>query len=76
MGKLHQEDVRKKIQVGQLLETLQNHALSGESELSASRLKAIEILLRKSMPDLQTVTHSGDDEQPVRLVFGWKSAQS
>lgn len=76
MGKLHQEDVRKKIQVGQLLETLQNHALSGESELSASRLKAIEILLRKSMPDLQAVTHSGDDEQPVRLVFGWKSAQS
>ena len=76
MGKLHQEDVRKKIQVGQLLKTLQDHALSGESELSASRLKAIEILLRKSMPDLQTVTHSGDDEQPVRLVFGWKSAQS
>jgi hypothetical protein len=42
MGKLHQDDVRKKIQVGQLIKVLEDHALSNdEKELSASRLKAI-----------------------------------
>ena len=68
MGKLHQEDVRKKIQVGQLLKTLQDHALTGESEISPSRMKAIEILLRKSMPDLQAVTISGDEDKPLQSV--------
>lgn len=68
LNKLHQEDVRKKIQVSQLLNVLQNHALSGESELIPSRLKAIEILLRKSMPDLQAVTISGDEDKPLQSV--------
>jgi hypothetical protein len=55
MNKLHQEDVRKKIQASQLVNVLQKHALTGEGELSQSRMKAIEILLRKSMPDLSAV---------------------
>ena len=44
MNKLHQEDVRKKIQVSQLLNVLQNHALGVDEELSPTRMKAIEIL--------------------------------
>lgn len=55
IGKLHQEDVRRKIQVSQLLNVLQDHALSGESDISISRMKAIEILLRKSLPDLSAM---------------------
>lgn len=55
INKLHQEDVRRKIQVSQLLNVLQDHALSGESEISLSRMKAIEILLRKSLPDLSAI---------------------
>lgn len=55
IGKLHQEDVRRKIQVSQLLNVLQDHALSGESDISVSRMKAIEILLRKSLPDLSAI---------------------
>ncbi len=58
IGKLHQEDVRRKIQVSQLLNVLQNHALAesdDESEISMSRMKAIEILLRKSLPDLSAM---------------------
>jgi hypothetical protein len=62
MNKLHQEDVRKKIQAGQLVKTLQDHALGETSELSLTRMKAIEILLRKSMPDLSAITLSGDGE--------------
>lgn len=62
MNKLHQEDVRKKIQAGQLIKVLQDHALTGDGDISVTRMKAIEILLRKSMPDLTAVTLSGDGE--------------
>lgn len=54
MNKLHQEDVRKKIQAGQLIKSLTDHVL-GDRELSATQIKAAEILLRKSMPDLSSV---------------------
>lgn len=55
LNKLHQEDVRRKIQVSQLLNVLQGHALNGDGEISLSRMKAIEILLRKSLPDLSAM---------------------
>ena len=62
----HQEDVRQKIQATQLINVLQNHALGkSEVELSSSRLKAIEILLRKSVSDLSAVTISGDEQRPL-----------
>jgi len=74
IGKLHQDDVRAKIQASQLVNVLQNHALKGESELTSSRLKAIEILLRKSIPDLSAVTLQGDADNPVqhsvKVTFG------
>ena len=55
MGRLHQDDVRAKIQAGQLLNLLQDHALNGEHEITPTRMKAIEILLRKSIPDLSSI---------------------
>ena len=72
INKLHQEDVRKKIQVSQLLNVLQNHALGDSEELSPTRMKAIEILLRKSMPDMASVTISGDADQPLQHVVTWQ----
>lgn len=66
MNKLHQDDVRKKIQASQLLNRLTDHAF-GEVELSQSQIKAIEILLRKSLPDLSAVTIAGDDDNPLRI---------
>jgi hypothetical protein len=71
INKLHQEDVRKKIQVSQLLNVLQNHALGETEDLSPTRMKAIEILLRKSMPDMASVTVSGDSDQPLQHVVTW-----
>ena len=66
LNKLHSDEIRLKIQTSQLINRLQNHALSdGEDELSMSRMKAIEILLRKSIPDLSAVTLSGDENNPV-----------
>lgn len=64
MNKLHQEDVRSKIQASQLINRLTDHAF-GEIELSQSQIKAIEILLKKKLPDLSAVEHSGDADNPI-----------
>lgn len=72
LNKLHSAEVRSKIQASQLINVLQEHALTGENEISMSRMKAIEILLRKSIPDLSAVTVTGDEENPVHVVRSFK----
>lgn len=66
--KSHQDDVRAKIQASQLINVLQNHALGVTEELAQSRIKAIEILLRKSVPDLSAVEMTGADGGPLETV--------
>ena len=68
LNKLHQDDIRQKIQASQLINVLQDHALTGEGEMSPTRMKAIEILLRKSVADLSAVTISGDADNPLQAV--------
>lgn len=65
----HLQAHRDKIQTSQLINRLQSFALGGVDgktgetiEISPARLKAIEILLRKTLPDLQAVTVSGDGD--------------
>lgn len=58
MRKFHQDDVRAKIKTSQLVNRLEDHAL-GELELTATQIKAIEVLIRKTLPDLQSVEHGG-----------------
>lgn len=67
MNKLHQEDVRSKIQASQLINVLQNHALKGTKNFDPTRMKAIEILLRKSLPDLASIELSGDPDNPIGI---------
>lgn len=62
----HQADIREKIKTSQLVNRLQDFALDGVDpktgepiSIDQPRLKAIEILLRKSLPDLSAVTHEG-----------------
>lgn len=50
----HPDEVRQKIQTSQLINRLNSHAI-GDVELSPTQVKAIEILLRKTMPDLSSV---------------------
>lgn len=59
LNKLHQADIRQKIKASQLLNVLQDHALTGSGEFPMSRMKAIEILLRKSVSDLSSVELTG-----------------
>lgn len=47
----HDEETRLKIKVSQLINRLTAHA-SGEVELTPTQVRAIEILLRKALPDL------------------------
>lgn len=55
----HDENTRLKIQVSNIITYLQSH-IEGTKELSATQLKACEILLRKSLPDLTSVEISGE----------------
>ena len=52
--KLWNERVRDKIRASYLINRLMNH-IEGKVELSMSQVRAIEILLRKSVPDLARV---------------------
>jgi hypothetical protein len=63
----HDEETRLKIKVTQLLNRLTAHA-SGEVELSATQVRAIEILLRKALPDLSNMTVNGDSA-PITFQF-------
>ena len=66
--KKHQEETRAKIQASQLINRLQNHALGTEvDELKQSQLRAIEILLKKSLPDLTSTELTGDSDSPMQL---------
>lgn len=67
LNKLHTEEIRSKIQASQLINVLQNHALSDSGEISPTRMKAIEILLRKSVPDLSAIALTGADDGPVQF---------
>lgn len=67
MGRMHQDDVRSKIQTSQLINRLTDHAL-GIIELSPTQVRAIEILIKKTLPDLSAVELTGDSENPVEFV--------
>lgn len=68
----HQDEVRAKIQASQLINRLTNHAF-GEVDLSPTQIKAIEILLRKSIPDLAAIELTGDQDNPVAFHFKWSN---
>lgn len=67
----HQDEVRAKIQTSQLINRLHDHAF-GEVDLSATQVKAIEVLLKKNLPDLSALEISGDEDNPIALEIGWK----
>lgn len=50
----HDDETRAKIQTSQLINRLTAHAF-GEVELAPTQVKAIEVLLRKTLPDLSAV---------------------
>jgi hypothetical protein len=67
----HQDEIREKIRASQLINRLTDCAL-GEIDLTPQQLKSIEILLRKSLPDLSAVTLEGAGENgDIPITFTW-----
>lgn len=60
LNRAHDEKTRLKIQTSQLVNRLQSFA-NGEVELTRDQIKAIEVLLKKSLPDLSSVSVEGPD---------------
>lgn len=64
----HPEEVKQKIKTSQLINRLQEHALSKEETLSRSQVRAIEVLLAKTVPDLKAIEHTGKDGGAIETV--------
>lgn len=67
LRKTHQEDVRAKIQVAQLINRVQDYATGKltDEEVSSNRLNAIKLLLAKTLPDLSSIEITGDEDKPL-----------
>lgn len=67
LRKTHQDDVRTKIQVSNLITRLQDYALGilSDEDISTNRLNAIKLLLSKTLPDLQSIEHTGKDGEDI-----------
>jgi hypothetical protein len=76
LRKLHQDDVRAKIQTSQIINRLTDHGF-GKVELSPTQVQALNIVLKKSLPDLQSVEHSGEVDQNVTVkgALEWQPPQ-
>lgn len=61
------DEMRRRIKCTLLLKKLEDHALGGE-EMTQTQIRAAEIVLKKAVPDVSSVTISGDPENPLRSV--------
>lgn len=60
----HDARTRDKIKTSQLINRLTKHAL-GEVEMKNSQVRAAEVLLRKTIPDLSSVEATGEGGGPL-----------
>ena len=67
----HDDDTRMKIKAAQLINRLTGHAM-GEIEMSPSQVRAIEVLLRKILPDLSDVKMDVN-AQPITFNLSTKA---
>lgn len=63
------DKVRQRIKTGVILKRLEDHLL-GKQELSKTQVTAASILLKKTLPDLQSIeaVHRGDAENPIMIT--------
>ena len=61
---------RDKIRNSNILSCLIDH-VEGRREMSSTQVTAGLGLLKKALPDLQAVEHSGDPDKPMRMTFEW-----
>lgn len=67
--KTNAEIVRERIQTVKLVELLNSYALgNSKAKLTGPRLKAIEMLLDKSLPDLAAIKHEVQAQQVTFMI--------
>lgn len=57
---------RDKNKIGNLMARIEKHA-NGEVEMTNTQLKAAEIFLRKTLPDLNKTVLQGDPNKPLAI---------
>ena len=62
----HDEETRAKIQASQLINRLQDHVF-GKVDLKPTQVQSALGLLKKSVPDISAVQHTGGDGGPVQV---------
>ena len=67
-NRAHTDLCREKIKTGMLLKRLQGIALGEITDATPQSVKALEIALRKTCPDLQSIEHVGDVQSFVVQV--------
>lgn len=69
LRKTHQEEVRTKIQVSNLITRVQKYALGelADEDISPNRLNAIKLLLNKTLPDLSNVEMNSTGENSITI---------
>lgn len=60
------KETRDKIDTTTIINKLNKH-VKGELEMESTQIRAAEILLKKTLPDLQAITHSGDEDEPIQV---------
>jgi hypothetical protein len=63
----HQDLVREKIKVGNIIDRLEKH-VAGEIELTAAQVTSAKILLDKSISNAPTIV-GGDPENPLQIAW-------
>lgn len=63
----HDQKTREKIQTSQLVNRLTDF-VNSKVELSPAQVRAIEVLLKKTLPDLSAITLSGAGENGEHIV--------
>ncbi len=63
----HPDEVRKKIQVSQLINRLTANALSDEEIMTPSQVNSAKILIGKAVPDIKAVEHLGGIDLDLNL---------
>lgn len=59
------DKVRDRIKTSMLLNRLEDHVV-GKVEMSPTQLQAATVLLKKSLPDLSAISHTGEDGGPIK----------
>lgn len=71
INRRHQEMVKDKIRASQLINRLENHVLEGgECLLRPEQVTAALGLLKKIVPDVKAIEHSGPEGGPIEYSKG------